>query len=138
MELIKDIFYIMSLYFINLAIRFCLEITALIAVGMYGWHQSDSWLRYVYATGLPLLLSVIWGVFNVPGDPSRGGSAPVPVPGFVRLIIEAAFFACGAYALISLGYATAGWIFTVVIIVHYLASFNRVLWILSNRSQNSE
>lgn len=128
----------MSFYFLNLAIRFCLEMTTLIAVGMYGWQQSDTWHRWLYAIGLPMLLSVTWGVFNVPGDPSRGGNAPVVVPGFVRLIIEALFFASGAYALISLGYSTIGGIFIVIVIVHYLASFNRVLWILGNRSQNSE
>jgi len=120
----------MSLFFLNLAIRFCLEIGVLIAVGMWGWQQTDGWMRWVIAIGLPLVLSVIWGVFNVPGDPSRSGAAPVAVPGVVRLLIEAAFFTFGAWALMSLGYRTFGGVFIIVVIVHYLVSFNRILWLL--------
>lgn len=126
----------MSLYFLNLALRFCLEMTALIGVGMWGWHQTDGWRRYLFAIGLPLILSAIWGVFNVPGDPSRSGNAPVVVPGFVRLVIEALFFACGGYALISLGHVTIGGTFIVVVIVHYMASFNRILWLLKRGEIN--
>jgi hypothetical protein len=121
----------MSFVFLNLVLRFLLEITSLIAVGMYGWQQSDTWHKYLYAIGFPLILSVIWGVFNVPGDPSRSGNAPVVVPGVVRLLIEAAFFACGVYAGVALGYKSFATTFVVVLILHYMASFNRIEWLLT-------
>jgi hypothetical protein len=120
----------MSLYLLNLVFRFCLEMASLIAVGMWGWHPTDGWLRYVLAIGLPLILSTIWGVFNVPGDPSRSGNAPVVVPGILRLFIELIFFACGAYAFLSLGYQAIGGTFIILVILHYLASFNRISWLL--------
>lgn len=104
--------------------------TVLVAVGMWGWHQADGWMRWVIAIGVPMMLSVIWGVFNVPGDPSRSGEAPVVVPGIVRLLIEAAFFIFGSWALMSLGYRAFGGAFIVIVVVHYLVSFNRILWLL--------
>jgi hypothetical protein len=122
----------MSLHLLNLVFRFCLEMTSLIAIGMWGWHQADGWLRYVFAIGLPLIFSTIWGVFNVPNDPSRSGNAPVVVQGIVRLIIELMFFACGGYAFLSLGYTAIGGTFIVLIVLHYLVSINRITWLLNN------
>ena len=37
----------------------------------------------------------IRGVFAVPDDPSRSGSAPIAVPGLARLTLEAAVFGVG-------------------------------------------
>lgn len=120
----------MSLIFLNLAIRFCLEMTVLIAVGMWGWHHNEGWVRYLAAIGMPLVLSTIWGVFNVPDDPTRAGAAPVVVPGLVRFIIEIAFFSVGAWALLSLGHDVVGGIFIVAVVLHHLASLNRIAWLL--------
>jgi hypothetical protein len=50
---------------INLAVRFLLELSSLIAIGMWGWRQTDSWLRFVLAIGLPIIAAVIWGTFAV-------------------------------------------------------------------------
>lgn len=127
----------MSLHLINLVFRFCLEMTCLISVGMWGWQLGDGWLRWLLAIGLPLMLSTIWGVFNVPNDPSRGGAAPVPVPGIVRLLIEIFFFVCGAYALLSLGHSTFGGAFIILLILHYMVSFRRMEWLLSKKDQST-
>jgi hypothetical protein len=128
----------MSLHLLNLAFRFCLEMTCLIAVGMWGWHQADGWMRWLLTIGLPLILSTMWGVFNVPNDPSRGGGAPVPVPGLVRLLIEVMFFSCGGYALITLGYSTFGSVFIFLLVLHYLLSFRRIAWLLSKKGYSPE
>jgi hypothetical protein len=120
----------MSLHFPNLVLRFLLEITSLIAVGMWGWRMTDDWYRYFLAIGLPLMLATIWGVFNVPGDPSRSGSAPVVVPGFVRLIIEAIFFGIGALSLLMMGHVLIGWSFIVLLLLHYVTSMGRITWLL--------
>ena len=77
---------------INLAVRFLLEMAALISLGVWGWKVGDSWTRYILAIGIPLILAVGWGTFAVPDDPSRSGSAPVPVPGIIRLLLELGFF----------------------------------------------
>lgn len=116
---------------INLIIRFLLEITALVSVGMWGWKQNDGWLRYVLAIGIPLILAAIWGTFNVQDDPSRSGSAPIPTPGLIRLAIELGMFALAIWALYDSGFTKASLIFAIIVLLHYLASYDRVIWLLS-------
>ena len=81
------------------------------------------------AIGLPVAAAVIWGTFAVPNDPSRSGRAPVPVPGVVRLGIELATFGFGAWALYDTGSTTLSLIFAAIVVVHYLASYDRVAWL---------
>ena len=76
----------------NLILRFLLEIMALMSLGIWGFEQSESWFRLVLAFGLPVILAVIWGIFAVPNDPSRSGSAPIITAGYIRLIIEFGIF----------------------------------------------
>lgn len=116
---------------INLAVRFLLELSALAALGAWGWRQGGGWLRFLLALGIPLAASVIWGTFAVPGDPSRSGSAPVPVPGILRLAIELAFFAFAAWALRDLGQERLSWVMGIVVVLHYLASYDRILWLMT-------
>ena len=115
---------------INLALRFLLEISGLFTLGYWGWSRADGVLRFVLALGLPLMAALLWGIFNVKDDPSRSGKAPVPVPGIVRLIIELAFFTLAVFCLFSLGKTTFGWVLGALLIIHYLLSYDRVLWLL--------
>lgn len=115
---------------INLTLRFLLELVALISVGMWAWKQSDGWLRFVLAIGIPIVLAAIWGTFAVPNDPSRSGAAPVVTAGFIRLIIEFAFFAFGTWSLYKLGYNKIGLAFGMIVVLHYLLSYDRVAWLL--------
>jgi protein involved in polysaccharide export with SLBB domain len=62
---------------LNLALRFVLEIVALIAVGYWGWTAATGVLGYVLAIGLPLLAAVFWGTFRVPGDDSGSSTGDV-------------------------------------------------------------
>jgi hypothetical protein len=55
----------------------------------------------------------------------------MPVPGWLRLVIELAFFALGVWALYDLGYTTPAWVLGVLVIVHYLASYDRIRWLLA-------
>ncbi len=66
----------------------------------------------------------MWGVFRVPGD---GGAPVVAVAGWVRLAIEAIFFTTATAALFGSGQRTAALVFAVVVIAHYLVSYDRVL-----------
>ena len=115
---------------INLALRFLLEIAALLAMGIWGWRQSENWTSYLLAFGMPLIAAFIWGVFAVPDDPSRSGSAPIAVPGILRLVIELCIFSFAAWALYDLGYITICWIMGGIVIIHYVISYDRILWLI--------
>lgn len=115
----------------NLAFRFVLEISALIALGMGAFTLASGLFAWVLAIALPLVAAVVWGRFNVPGDESRSGQAPVVVPGSVRLIIELVFFAIAA-VLASLASPVAAGVLGVAVAIHYLLSMDRIRWLLAN------
>ena len=117
---------------INLAIRFLLEITALVSIGIWGWKLSDGWIRFVLTFAIPIIVAAIWGTFTVPNDPSRSGNAPIAVPGVVRLAIELAIFALATWTLHDLGYTRLGWIFGIIVAVHYIISYDRINWLLTH------
>ena len=117
---------------LNLALRFMLEIAALIIIGLWGWKQSDSWLKFLLAIGIPLILMTIWGIFNVPGDPSRSGQAPVIIPGFIRLLIELGIFSLASWCLYDMGPKNYGVAFAVVVLMHYAISYDRIIWLLKH------
>ncbi len=115
---------------INLALRFVLELASLIMAGYWAKEQSDSWQRYILMIGLPMFLATLWGVFAVPDDPSRSGSAPIPISGWLRLLLELSIFSFAIFCLYDLGYSKLTWIFGLVVLVHYLISYDRIAWLL--------
>ena len=118
---------------LNLAIRFLLELAALTAFGLWGWHYGhETWLRLILAIGLPIIAASIWGIFNVPNDSSRSGAAPIVVQGIFRLVIEWAFFSVATWAICELEYHRLSWLFGVVVVAHYLVSYDRVIWLLKH------
>lgn len=116
----------------NLALRFLLEILALLAIGMWSYRLVPNGWKYILAALIPILVATAWGVFNVPGDPSRSGAAPVIVPGLIRLIIELAIFTFASWALFTTGHTQWSEIFSVIILIHYLISYDRVGWLLQH------
>ena len=118
---------------VNLAIRFILELTTLLAAGFWAWNLEMGWPRYILMILLPLLLAATWGIFAVPGDPSRSGKTVIPVPGIIRLMLELGFFAFGAWAINDAGHATAALIIAAIAALHYLTSYDRVRWLLKQR-----
>jgi len=115
---------------VNLTLRFLLEVTALGALGWWGWAQTDSWWRIPLAIGVVLLAAIVWGTFAVPNDPSRGGDGLVQVPGVVRLAVELLIFGVAAYALKSVGRPTLAIVFTTLVVIHYAWSYERVAWLI--------
>jgi len=115
----------------NLAFRFLLELAALIALGVWGWSLSTGAIRFVAALAAPLAAAALWGLFNVPGDPSRSGAAPVPVRGAVRLAGELAFFALAAWALAASGQAGLGIALAIAVAIHYAISYDRIAWLIA-------
>jgi hypothetical protein len=115
---------------INLAVRFLLELTALYAFGLWGWTQHTGVLRYLLTIGLPLLAATLWGTFRVPADSSANGKAPVPVAGWLRLLLEVIFFTFAAWCLFDAGAIVAAYVFSGISLIHYLVSYDRILWLL--------
>ena len=115
---------------VNLALRFLLELTALGALGYWGWAQTDSWWRVVSALAVVLFAAVLWGTFAVANDSSRGGSGLVQVPGLARLALELLIFGAAAYALKSVGRPTLAIVFTALVLIHYVWSHERIAWLI--------
>ena len=122
----------MGFHPVNLAIRFLLEIFSLISLGMWGWNHGEGLVRYVLAIGIPAGVAVIWGVFAVPGDPSRSGSTPVVTPGWVRLLLELVVFTAATLALYDIGYVTISLILGITAFLHYVFSYDRIRWLISH------
>ena len=120
----------MSYHPINLAVRFLLELAALAALGYWGRQQGSGLTGYALMIVLPLIAAILWGIFNVPGDPSRSGKAPVAVPGIVRLGLELLFFTAAVIALYHAGAIRSSQVLGTVVAIHYLVSYNRILWLL--------
>lgn len=116
---------------INLAIRFLLEVSALFSLGLWGWRSGNGWRRFALASLVPIIAAVLWGTFAVPGDPSRSGIAPVAVPGVLRLVLELGIFACAAWALHHAGFTRASWMLSIIVALHYLISYDRILWLVN-------
>lgn len=104
---------------LNLALRFGLEIAALVAYGLWGWSASTGPLRFVLAAGVPLLVAVLWGAFVSP-------RASVPAPGVAVLAIELAIFGGAVAALYISGRPTAAIVLGVLVALHELLSYDRI------------
>ena len=116
---------------INLLFRFLLELMALFIMGLWGWKQSQGITAFLLALTLPILLALIWGIFAVPDDPSRSGKAPIVTPGIIRLLIELGIFIISAWALYDMGYTMMSIVFGLLVGLHYIISYDRVTWLLS-------
>ncbi|MDB4584864.1 YrdB family protein [Draconibacterium sp.] len=123
---------------LNLAFRFLLELTALIAMGIWGWQLSDLFIRFLLVWGIPVLAAVLWGVFAVPGDPSRSGKAPIPVHGAIRLILELGFFAFATWIFYRLNHRLLSMVMGGAVVFHYLISWERVLWLIRQKSPENK
>ena len=115
----------------NLAFRFVLEIAALTAIGVSAYNLASGFLAWILAIGLPLIAAVGWGTFNVPGDESRSGEAPVVVRGVVRLVLELLVFLT-AVVLLWFVSPVAAVVLGVGAVIHYLLSIDRIRWLLAN------
>ena len=77
---------------LNIAIRFILEIGALISVGYWGFVIGNGYLfKFILGIGTPLLIAMIWGFFGSP-------RAPKILQGINRLLLEIIIFGSAAFA----------------------------------------
>ncbi len=115
----------------NLALRFGVELGALVGLGAGGWSLGGL-VGGLAALALPLAGAAAWGAFNVEGDPSRSGRAPVPVRGEVRLVVEAVVFLGGAVGWFAAGRPTVGTVVGIAAVVTTVASLPRIRWLLAH------
>jgi hypothetical protein len=113
----------------NLALRFCLEVACLLGLAVAGWMVAP-------AVGLAgaVVAAGVWGVFAVPDDPSRSGRAPVPVNGWVRLLVELVVFVGGAAAWLVAGRPLVAAAITVLLLLHHVVALPRLRWLLAQRA----
>jgi len=114
----------------NLALRFVLELAALTGLAAAAWRLGSGPGRWVAVVALPVAVAVVWGVCNVPDDPSRSGAAPVEVDGVIRLALELAILGGGAAAVAFAARPALGVVFAVAIVGHYLVSLDRIEWLV--------
>ncbi len=115
---------------LNLALRFILELFAFSSVGVWAWKSNSGGIKYLLAIGVPLLLMAIWGIFAVPNDPSRSGTAPVVIPGIVRLVIELTIFGFAIWSLYDNNFIQLSVILGIAVLIHYSISYDRISWLL--------
>ena len=116
---------------VNLGFRLVLELAAFSALAIGGYAVGTGAFSWVLAVGLPVAGVAAWGTFNVPGDRSRSGEAPVPVPGAVRLLVEASVFGV-AIVVVWFASPTYAVALLVGVVVHYALSIDRIKWLLAN------
>jgi len=120
----------------NLAARFLLELAALYALSYWGWTQHTGVVRWLWTVGLPLVAALLWYTFNVPDDSSRSGQAPIPVPGWLRLVLELALFAASTAALYAANRPAWAMVFLVIVVIHYALSYDRIQWLLAQKKSS--
>ena len=117
----------MTGYRLDRALSVVLEGAAILGYGYWGWTVHDGWARFAWAAGAMIVAATVWDVFRVPGD---GVSPRVPVPGGVRLIIEAAFFA-GVASSLAAGRPELGIAYALLVAIHCILTRERLAWLLS-------
>jgi uncharacterized protein DUF2568 len=116
---------------VNLAVRFLLEIAMLIVLAMWGWHITGTWTHYLWAIIFPAIAAALWGIFRIQNDPK---TAPVEIPGILRLILELGLFTLATWALHDLGYPQLSWIMAIIVTLHYIVSYDRT-WVMLKNEQ---
>ncbi len=116
----------------NLALRFGLELAALIGLAFGAASAISGPVRWAAAIVVPVVAATVWATFNVVGDPSRSGRAPAVVPGWMRLVLELVILGAGMVGFVLAGRPTIAGIMATLLVLHYAASRSRVIWLLGN------
>ncbi len=100
------------LQYTNLALRFFLELCALMALGYWGFQTGKGvMLKWLLGIGAPLLTAVMWGTFGSP-------NAAVKLSAPLHVLLEVLVFGLPAVALFAAGKPTWAWIFAITVIIN--------------------
>ena len=106
---------------LNLALRFILEVLALVALGYWGFNAGrGTAIRWILALGIPIVAVVLWALFVSP-------QATLEVPVAVRIAIELAILGAAALALFVTGHPALGIAYAAVVVA------NRILMSIWNQ-----
>ncbi|MCR8633480.1 YrdB family protein [Paenibacillus radicis (ex Xue et al. 2023)] len=95
----------------NLVLRFILELSALAALGYWGFKTGNGWIaKTIFGIGTPVLAAVVWGLFVSP-------KATYNVGELAKLAIEIIVFGSAAIALYYSGQTKLCVIFVVAAVV---------------------
>lgn len=98
--------------YLNLLVRFLLELSMLTVVGYWGFKTHSSWLlKILFGIGLPALIALLWGLFIAP-------KAIYPLSNAPRLILEMVLFASASIALFASANPALGWAYTIILITN--------------------
>jgi hypothetical protein len=101
----------------NLALRFLLELCALVALGYWGFTTASGAITKVaLGIGAPLVAAIMWGVFVAP-------RAPVALPRFVVLLLQVLIFGSAAAGLIATGHRALALAFAVVVVINAILMY---------------
>ncbi|WP_075618014.1 YrdB family protein [Paenisporosarcina indica] len=102
---------------INIALRFILEICALISYSYWGFTSGDGYLyKFLLGIGTPLLIAFIWGTFGSP-------AAPLRVHGIKRLLLEIIIYGLATWALYIAGQPTLALFFALLTALNMLLMY---------------
>jgi hypothetical protein len=102
---------------LNLALRFILELCALVALGYWGFTTGSGALaKIALGIGTLLVAAVVWGVFVAP-------RAPVELPGVVVLLLQVLAFRSAAAGLVATGHRTLALVFAVVVVINAILMY---------------
>lgn len=114
---------------------FLLEIAGLIGIGRSGWQLGTS---IAWSLVLSMLFvgvaSAMWVLFRTRGFVPSGGDPAIAVPGPVRIAIEYAFYAAGAWGMWVSGWNVAAIVFAAGVGVVTLALRERLAGLMANRA----
>jgi hypothetical protein len=105
----------------------------LIALACWGLHITENWTRYILALAIPVIAAILWGIFRIPNDPKP---APVVTRGVIRLLLEWFLFSLAVWGLYACGYIQLSIIMAVVVLLHYIVSYDRTWAMLRNKPYN--
>jgi hypothetical protein len=109
----------MNLYDLNIALRFLLEVCALVALGYWGFQTGRGLLlSFGLGIGAPLLAALAWGAFVSP-------QAQVPLPEPAKILLALVILGLGAAALAAVGRPTLAGVFGVLILINTILLY---LW----------
>ncbi len=121
-------------WWIQAGIRFALELAMLAGFAYWGYNLSETTLiRLFLAILLPAAAAIAWGVFRAPEDTSAGKPGIVPVPGWVRLLLELGLFGLSIFGIWWAGSRIAAETLLTFTVLHYLLTWQRVKWLILGR-----
>ena len=111
---------------------FLLEVVGLVGIGRLGWHLGTSTAWSLSLSALFVALTGgIWTMFRTRGFVPSGGEPVIAVPGPVRVVIEYAFYAAGAWGLWISGWELAAIVFALGVLIVTFALRHRLAGLLS-------